>query len=242
MLFIMSVLSCMSLSAQDTIVFKTGSTLIADVTLISEAEIRYKEYTNPEGPEYVVRRNLVERINFSNGDTKSFIPAKQDINFGRNIISYHLIDIIYGDFVISYERILDGGKKGLRFPLAIGFNSRSSNDSPYDYADLGFTGAAIDYYFPGQGRVAYFFGPEIDIGIGRNFEYVYNNPPGSKEVAIDFVYGRLLINNGFSISPTGDFRLMAMTGLGIRYYDRPDEDNGGLGATVYITFSMGYRF
>jgi len=229
-------------SAQDTIFLKTGFYVPANVLTISDSEIRYKESANPEGPEYILKRHLVARIKFSNGTIKEFVPAKQDLSLGGQIISYHMIDILYREFTLSYEYIMKSGSMGLRFPLAIGFNNHEDRNGPYNYTDIGYTGAALNYYIPAQSKVAYFIGPELDLGIGRYFDYVPGNPPENRYVPIDFIYGKLYFNNGISISPTSDFRLMVMTGLGIRYFDLTEDNDGGFNTSVYFTFAMGYRF
>lgn len=229
-------------SGQDTIFLKTGLFVPAKVLTISDSEIRYKESSNPEGPDYILKKYLVDRIRFRNGDIKDFGPVVQAIAFGDHIISYHIVDILYRNFAFSYEQVLKDGTVGLRIPIVIGFNNHEDRDGPFNYTEIGYTGAALNYYIPAKSKVSYFVGPEFDLGIGRYFDYVSSFPPENRKVPIDFVYGKLYINNGISISPTGDFRLMAMTGLGIRYFDLNEDNEGGFNTAVYFTFAMGYRF
>lgn len=65
-----------TLSAQDRIV-KTDSTQVeARVLEISPEQIRYKRYSNPDGPTYVLPVGVVEYIRYANGDVDRFRPAQ----------------------------------------------------------------------------------------------------------------------------------------------------------------------
>lgn len=238
-----AIVACFSLRtpAQDTIVLNSGTIIISDVTSISDIEVRYKELSNPDGPEYILKKNSVEKISFSNGEIKMF-SVKQNIKqYGSNIISYHIFDVIYQDFTIAYEYITKGGMTGIRVPLSIGFNTETDRDRPFNFKNLAYTGVGFNIYLMGQRKASYFMGPEIDFGIGRNFTYDYYNFEGYY-TKTDFIYGRLLINNGISINPVRNFRLSALVGIGIRYFDLPESQEGGVRSSAYLTFSMGYRF
>ena len=54
--------------AQDVIVKKDGSTITSKVTEITESEIKYKKFSNQNGPTYVIGRNEVNYINYENGE------------------------------------------------------------------------------------------------------------------------------------------------------------------------------
>jgi len=226
---------------QDTVLLKSGTKVIADVTAISDTEVRYKELSNPDGPEYILNKNSVEKISFSNGEIKMFLIKADNKQYGSNIISYHIFDVIYQDFTIAYEYITKSGMTGIRIPLSIGFNTESDRDGPFNYKNLVYTGAGFNIYLLGQRKASYFMGPEIDFGVGRSFtseydlyDYIYKKT--------DFIYGRLLINNGISVNPVTNFRLSAMLGIGIRYFDLAESQDGGVRSSAYFTFSMGYRF
>jgi hypothetical protein len=226
---------------QDTILLKSGTKIIADVTAISDTEVRYKELSSPDGPEYILSKNSIEKINFSSGDVKVFSLKRIDQLYGQNIISYHIFDVIYQDFTIAYEFITDGGMTGIRVPLTFGFNTENDREGPFSFRNLVSTGMGFNIYLLGQRRASYFMGPELDFGLGRRFNYDYYNFEEHFDKT-DFIYGRLLINNGISISPVSNFRLSAMLGIGIRYFDLAESQEGGVKSSAYFTFSMGYRF
>lgn len=232
-----------SVKSQDTIVLNNNERLISIVTEIGEDDIRFKEFNNPTGPDFVIKKTAVSRIIFKNGQQKQFIEEKRIIPFNRNIISYHLFDIIYHDFTISYENILGNGKVGFKVPLALGFNFENGNNGPYQYKNIVYTGLGVNVYVTGQHIASYFMGPEIQLGYGKDEIYYYDNINYTEDYKEpEFFYGRLFINNGISVSPVPSMRITAVLGIGVRYFDLPDSDDSGVQSSAYFTFTMGYRF
>jgi hypothetical protein len=73
-LLLLIVLFCASLTimAQDVIVKKDGSTILSKVLEIGETEIKYKKWSNQDGPTYTIHQSEILRINYQNGETDSF--------------------------------------------------------------------------------------------------------------------------------------------------------------------------
>ena len=69
----------LSSSAQDLIVLKEGEVIKSKVIEIGINEIRYKKWSNPEGPSYVIEKFRVLSINYENGEVESFkgTPSKE---------------------------------------------------------------------------------------------------------------------------------------------------------------------
>lgn len=65
-----------SLSAQDRIVKTDNTQIEARVLEISPEQIRYKRFSNPDGPTYVLPIGDVDHIRYANGETESFRPAQ----------------------------------------------------------------------------------------------------------------------------------------------------------------------
>jgi hypothetical protein len=240
-LFVLLNLLVISVKSQDTIILNTKEKLISIVTEISDSDVRFKEFSNPAGPDFIIKKSAVDYIIFKNGEQKQFKKEKRIVPYGRNIFSYHLFDIVYQDFAISYEYILKSGRVGFKIPLALGFNTNNDNNGPYQYKNLAYTGLGVNVYVTGQHIASYFMGPEIHFGLGKDFlysyDYYYENSSES-----EFFYGRLLINNGITVSPVPNLRLSSVLGIGVRYYDLPESDDDGVQSTAYFTFTMGYRF
>lgn len=75
-------------NAQDVIVLKTNSTILSKVLEINSSEIKYKKYSNPNGPTYTIGKNEIVAINYENGEKELF--EEQDIststeNYGNNL-------------------------------------------------------------------------------------------------------------------------------------------------------------
>ncbi len=236
--------------AQDTIIFKSNQKTSAIVKEITDLEIRYKSFGNPEGPDYVTQKSNVYKIVFKNGEQMQISKKMKKTGYGRNIMSYHIFDFVYQDFSMSYERISKSGKLGYKVPIAIGFNTDRDN-GPRLYNNMLYSGFGLNVYIFGQKMVSYFMGPEVHVGIGKEEYYYYYEDQVEPYYTYgeyrseEFIYGRLLINNGISISPVYNFRLAAVMGLGVRYYELEKEEynsDDGFKSTAYFTFSMGFRF
>lgn len=56
-----------SVSAQDVIVKKDGSTILSKVLEVGQEEIKYKKHDNLEGPTYIIQKSELQAINYQNG-------------------------------------------------------------------------------------------------------------------------------------------------------------------------------
>ncbi len=61
-----------SLSAQDVIVKKDGSTILSKVLEVGQDEIKYKKFDNLEGPTYTIQKSELQSINYQNGAKDTF--------------------------------------------------------------------------------------------------------------------------------------------------------------------------
>jgi len=77
MLLLLS-LSFGAMMAQDVIVKKDGSTILVKVEEISTSEIKYKKWSNLEGPTYSVNKSEISRINYQNGDVEIISNAPSE--------------------------------------------------------------------------------------------------------------------------------------------------------------------
>lgn len=58
--------------AQDVLVKKDGSTILAKVQKITETEVEYKDFNNQDGPTRVISIANLLSINYQNGQKESF--------------------------------------------------------------------------------------------------------------------------------------------------------------------------
>ena len=59
-------------NAQDVIVKKDGSTVLAKVLEVNQADIKYKKFSNQNGPTYTIDKAEVMAINYEGGDKDTF--------------------------------------------------------------------------------------------------------------------------------------------------------------------------
>ncbi len=233
----------MSLQGQDTIYFKNNEKAIAIISEITENKIRYKEYSLPDGPDFYYSLEYINKVVFKNGQTKVYAKSQPVIPFKRNVIAFHIFDLVYKDFSFSYEHIVKNGKYGIKIPIGIGINPSSGYDGPREYLNVFYSGVGFNIYVMGQRMASYFMGPEIHFGSGMdNVDYWDDENGYHIDKDEQFFYGRFLINNGIAFTPIPNFRLTGVAGLGVRYYDLYNGYDDGVRPTFYFTFSMGYRF
>ncbi len=123
-------------NAQDTIRTK-NDTIIAKVVEIGLEEIKYKDFSNLEGPVIVIEKNKVREITYQNG-TKYFLKNDPyDVNKEIEVrgkthsIKFELFSPATNDLVFGYESMIQVGKN-LEFKLGvigIGNNKDSRNPS-----------------------------------------------------------------------------------------------------------------
>ena len=71
-LFLLMLLSATSTFAQDVIVKKDGSTIVSKVLEITSTEVKYKKFTNLNGPTYTIAKTELKAINYENGESETF--------------------------------------------------------------------------------------------------------------------------------------------------------------------------
>jgi hypothetical protein len=76
--------------AQDIIVKRDGSTILTKVLEVNQADIKYKKFSNQQGPTYTINKSEVMAINYESGDKDTFEdapqPAKQEADGKPQII------------------------------------------------------------------------------------------------------------------------------------------------------------
>ena len=225
------------LFAQDYIYYRDQQKRIAAKNIkVSSAEIRYENYDKNDGKIYIINPDMISLIAYENGETKHFQKKTDKVNtyeFSKNLITYHLFDLVLSNFTMSYERILSNGKIGIEIPVSFGYGAH--NNVPDDFViNKFYSGLYINFYPTGQGKVRYFLGPGIRAGSGHDSHGNQTNP--------DSFYGKLLINNGVIFSPIQQLSLAAVLSLGIRYYPEAGQYNEEVTTTAAFSFNLSYRF
>ena len=63
--------------AQDIIVMRDGSIVQSKVTEITSSEVKYKKYSNLDGPLYTIDKSTILAINYENGEKETFEMTEQ---------------------------------------------------------------------------------------------------------------------------------------------------------------------
>lgn len=61
-----------NVSAQDVIVKKDGSTILSKILEVNPSDIKYKKYSNLDGPVYTMQKSDLLSINYKNGERDVF--------------------------------------------------------------------------------------------------------------------------------------------------------------------------
>lgn len=69
---LLMLLVSMVVAAQDVIVKKDGSTILSKVVEVSDTQVKYKKFSNLEGPTYIVSISELMSINYQNGEKENF--------------------------------------------------------------------------------------------------------------------------------------------------------------------------
>ena len=127
--------------AQDVIVKKDGSTIISKVLEVDKKTIKYKKFSNLEGPTYSVDVEEITSINYENGErdvftetnkktenTSTTAPAPTGASEASRKINEDYLNS-YNNYSVKYASDKVGGPaKRALFTLAYGENSVIMND------------------------------------------------------------------------------------------------------------------
>jgi hypothetical protein len=234
------------------VIYRTdGSREEARITLVGEKEIHYKKHINLDGPEYSLSKSEILLIEYENGSyeamgEKSAPENGKNLNtdFARNVISYHLFDLVFMDFTVSYERIFPSGKIGIKIPVAFGYDYY--NDL-YDFSNIVYSGIGVNFYPTGQGKWRYFMGPQVRFGLGRESDWLYYYDEEGLYQYDEYVenegfYTKFFIDNGVMFMPVKNFSVSAIGSIGIRYFPEAIYNEDVVRTTGHWAINLGYRF
>lgn len=92
--------------AQDIIVLKDGSTILSKIIEIGVSEIKYKKWSNIEGPDYVLLKNDILSINYPNGDRDIFGDSQEKRAVSVNEEVNNITDLIKENIPDSKNKLL----------------------------------------------------------------------------------------------------------------------------------------
>lgn len=87
----LSLCSCSIIaSAQDVIVKKDGTTILSKVLEVNIVDIKYKKFSNQNGPTYTINKSEILSINYENGEKDSFKEGNIEASAKSNTSSQRL--------------------------------------------------------------------------------------------------------------------------------------------------------
>ncbi len=106
LLVFLFLLCAASLSAQDVIVKKDGSTIVCRVVELTATEITYKKWSDLNGSNYVMERSAASAINYENGkkvDLSEVDNLYQPNNQNDGVQQYNDRALLAMDYAASYS-------------------------------------------------------------------------------------------------------------------------------------------
>lgn len=256
------------LQAQDILYTVGGNKIQAKVTELNTTDVKYKDFSNLEGPTYVISKSEVVLIEFADGSTQIVnpdapaltpktleekavkAPEKKPLNLyylNKNMISINALSLANADITLLYDRELLDSRLCLTFLGAYNFNPHagglnlpivSSLTQVKKNYDIGF---GISFMPRNTTRVQYFVGL-----LGKYMSYNYEaNAIVNNQSVITKEKGSqisIMINNGwvFRVTPSLNFKFFGA--IGVPSYSPTLTGDEKYIPKVYLGYCFGYRF
>jgi len=165
--------------------------------------------------------------------------------FGRNNISLMLSDVVLKRVSFEYEHIFgDEGNMSINIPGSVALG-----DAKDIYGDAleWWGGLGMKLYPTGQGKIRYFFGPEVRVISAKDYHeqdyHIVYYSGYAEEVPYEkeqYIHTAFLLNNGMIYEPSEHFIFSVCMGLGFIARDKKTGDSIFPMATPSVR--MGIRF
>ena len=114
LLVFLFLLCSISVYAQDVIVKKDGSTILSKVLEVNTADVKYKKFSNLDGPTYTINKSELLSINYENGERDDFSEVSsvsESENKGAPCYIESVVDSRNAEIISSYNRFLKPSSK-----------------------------------------------------------------------------------------------------------------------------------
>ena len=230
-------LSPLTSMAQD-VLFKTdGSKEEVKMLEISSTEVRFKKFSNLDGPVYVLPRTETVMVIYENG-VHEVLSVKETVatptpgysgsrrNYGsrdpqlldetpyqkkRNLVGINYFNLLFQDVTIHYERIILDGKFGVKVPLDIGFGTQLFAPSNNVIS----SGLHLHFYPNGQGKVRYYTGPAVKFGSMRTWSFQQDDWGNWDNIQSTKAYYGVYYLNGVNLQASPSVNVAFELGLGV---------------------------
>lgn len=262
--------------SQDILYLKSGKKDTVAVQEITATTVEYKKHKDLEGPVYRLPLSEVLLVQFADGRVEVIKEAKNtpdvkdgDVlgprfvtkkryeddpefvaSLGKNIVGINMLNTINGNINLFYERIMEGGKVGFKFTLNGSFLKGENDPNIITYRRRFTTGADINFYPSGQGKIKYFIGPALRLGMLSVYDNVYWDGIAKKyyNYPAEFDYLSLFFNNGISVNASSKFNFTFNAAVGMARFRYVNYQAGTQFSRKFtqidgmVGINLGYRF
>lgn len=255
--------------AQDKIIKKGGETLEVKILEIGPNEIKYKIFSEPEGPIFIMDKDRILEVVFENGRIEKYVSPLKDAEFyvdqKKRAVKMNFLSPLMGYTQLAYEQNL---KPGRSYEVSLGIIGLGRNqelsywDGTVKKEDQSGVFGSFGYKFIrvpdfttnnqkyGHILQGFYVKPEIMIGHFSNNGYNYNTQTVLKRKT---TFGAALINIGKQWVFSDAFVIDLYGGVGYALKNRSDNNsdyydyNGRLYGAITGTddadfaFSGGFR-
>ena len=205
--FLLVVLCSLNIYAQDKIYKTDNSVVEAKVIEISPSEIKYKLFSNPDGPTYILNKSDAAMIIYQNGQHEVFsktipVPITKNLsedrsadktmkekelelnNLKKNSIGMNMFEILLTNITLFYEKKLPSGEIGFKIPISMGARAASGDIRQYDKFSFSSnktysSGFDINFYITSRKKIQYFVGPSFQFGSFKYKKSYYSYSPST---------------------------------------------------------------
>ena len=113
--------AALNVSAQDKIHRHNGKVVEAKILEVGASEIKYRDFSNPDGPVYILETDRIKKIVYENGKEEKFQDNLRDperyAGQANQAIKVNFLAPLYGYFEVAYEKSTGFGKS---YELSLG--------------------------------------------------------------------------------------------------------------------------
>lgn len=266
-IFLLLILASNTSLSQDIVYTSNGNKIKAKVTEINLTDIKYKDFSNLNGPTYVIPKSEVVLIEYQNGyrdiinsNPKDYSPSKaiepsSEIkekpnlhSFNKNLISINALSLANGDLAFMYDREFANHHLSASFLGAYNFNSRMGFLNYYivdskDFAKKNFDiGVGLNYIPSNLKSVQYFLGVFVKYMNYSYKEQVNTNNNQIKYVAANGSQTAFMFNNGWIVRVSPEFNFKFFIAFGVPQYSPSIGERHKNDIKFYIGYCFGYKF
>lgn len=244
--------------AQDTIYVTKGPTIVGKVLEVQPGTIHVRLGDATNSHDAYIDKSSVVMIVYRGGMREIYreqplaTKPKERQEPLYNTVALNTLDMVFGNFSLSYERLFGDGMVGLKIPVSVGVGGRpTTGDYHSDINEINYiqnriygTGLELNVYPTGHSIASLYVGLSGEYGAFNYYQTVYSSYssyyyPWYQKKYIG-THTAVLVHLGVNISVSRHFMIGAKMGVGYKWENTV--------VTDYTLFkaqfdaNIGYRF